>query len=62
MARTTTKELTEQNEVLQEKLDNARNKASSVLAKVGGLRAHVAANNPTSEDVIRILDSIIADS
>jgi len=59
---TTTKELQEKNEQLTTKLDKARKKADSVLSKVGGLRAHILANNPSTADVVRILDSIIQDS
>tara|TARA_X000001036_G_scaffold334184_1_gene313076 strand:+ start:164 stop:361 length:198 start_codon:yes stop_codon:yes gene_type:complete len=59
---TTSNELKELNEVLSKKLARARKKADSVLTKVGGLRAHVAANNPSNEDVLRIIDSIIQDS
>ena len=59
---TTTKELQETNKSLANKLDKARQRTNSVLSKVGGLRAHVAANNPTNEDIVRILDSIIEES
>ena len=59
---TTTKELQETNKSLANKLDKARQRTNSVLSKVGGLRAHIAANNPTNEDIVRILDSIIEES
>jgi len=62
MARTTTKELTEQNEKLQKKLANANSRADKILSKVGGLRAHCLQNNVNSEDVIRILEDIIQNS
>lgn len=59
---TTSNELKEEVENLTKKLHKARSRNDSVLTKVGGLRAHVAANNPTNEDVVRILDSIIQES
>mgnify|MGYP001260005065 FL=1 len=62
MSKATTKELQETNKSLANKLDKARQRTNSVLSKVGGLRAHVAANNPTNEDIVRILDSIIEES
>jgi hypothetical protein len=59
---TTSKELQEANKSLTNKLNKARERADSVLTRVGGLRAHCVANNPSNEDVIRIIDSIIRDS
>lgn len=58
----TSKELQEANQSLTNKLNKARKKTDSVLSKVGGLRAHILANSPSNEDVVRILDSIIQDS
>lgn len=59
---TTSKELKEQVETLTQKLHKAHRRNDAVLSKVGGLRAHVAANDPTNGDIVRILDSIIQDS
>tara|TARA_B100000287_G_scaffold429553_1_gene483108 strand:+ start:3252 stop:3449 length:198 start_codon:yes stop_codon:yes gene_type:complete len=59
---TTSKELKEANSLLTDKLQNSVKRLNATLTRVGGLRAHIAANNPTNEDIIRILDSIIAES
>tara|TARA_B100000131_G_scaffold311939_1_gene345432 strand:- start:2282 stop:2470 length:189 start_codon:yes stop_codon:yes gene_type:complete len=62
MARTTTKELTEQNKRLEQKLANANSRADNILSKVGGLRAHCLQNSVSNEDIIRILEDIIQNS
>ena len=59
---TSTAALREENEHLKNKLEKANKRADAVLAKVGGLRAHMQQNNPTNDDVIRILESIIQNS
>ena len=47
---------------LKDKLDNANKRTTAVLTRVGGLRAHIHQNNPSLEDVVSILDSIIRES
>ena len=59
---TSTAALREENEHLKNKLEKANKRADAVLAKVGGLRAHMQQNSPTNDDVIRILESIIQNS
>jgi len=59
---TTTKELQASNDKLTGKLKHATKRLDSTLTRIGGLRAHLVANNPSNEDVVRIIDSIIAES
>jgi len=59
---TTTKELQASNDKLTGKLKHTAKRLDSTLTRIGGLRAHLVANNPSNEDVVRIIDSIIAES
>lgn len=58
----TTKELTEQNIILNKKLDTVNKSKSQILEKIGGLRAHMVQNTVSNEQVLNILEQIIQDS
>ena len=61
MATTTT--LKKQVTTLTEENTTLRNAKTAVLAKVGGLRAHIVQNNITdTKEILRLLDQIIQDS
>ena len=61
MATTTT--LKKQVTTLTEENTTLRNAKTAVLARVGGLRAHIVQNNITdTKEILRLLDQIIQDS
>lgn len=61
MATTTT--LKKQVTALTEENASLRNAKTAVLARVGGLRAHIVQNNITdTKEILRLLEQIIEDS
>ena len=65
MATTKTSTTTLKNRVstLTEENNSLRTAKDAVLAKVGGLRAHIVQNNVTdTKEILRLLEQIIKDS
>ena len=65
MATTKTSTTTLKNKVttLTQENTTLRNAKDAVLAKVGGLRAHIVQNNVTdTNEILRLLEQIIKDS
>ncbi len=61
--KTTTTTLKNQVTTLTKENTNLRNAKDAVLAKVGGLRAHIMQNNVTdTKEILRLLEQIILDS